>query len=143
MQGAGTSPKTVYRTVDGGQHWTVAATTGPIGGTPNSPTPTVNSGLPIVGYLHYLYFGNALDGWIGIDRSGFFDTTDGGSTWHYAWSSTFPIGTDYAPSLGMLASGFGWLVETDMKGNGATLTSLYTTADNGGKWTEVYRPSRP
>ena len=129
-----------FRTRDGGKHWTVVAATGPV--PRSSPAP---SGLPRVGYVHTLFFSNHRDGWIGIDRGGYWSTTDGGATWKYAWSSSFRIGTDHAPSVGMLPSGFGWALE-DNPSYGNTdhaTTALYTTIDNGAHWREVYPLTTP
>jgi hypothetical protein len=130
------SPKTIYRTQDGGQQWTEVATTGTL------PAKSHRSGLPTVGFVHTLFFASQSDGWIGVDRGGYWRTTDGGATWHYAWSSAFRIGSDRAPSVGMLGTGFGWAVEANPFFGTAdhAPTALYVTTDKGNHWREVYPP---
>ena len=132
---AGTSSKMVFRTQNGGRTWNAVATTGP-------GWSAGQSGLPLVGYVHDLFFLDPRDGWIGIDRGGYFATTDGGSTWHYVWSSAFPIGTDHAPSVGMLSSGFGWAVANNPNygSDSDAVTALYTTENRGRSWRLVYPP---
>lgn len=134
--GAGQSEKPIYRTINDGQHWTLVSSVITGSGLPQKYV----TGLPLTGYVHTLFFANAQDGWLGIDRVGFFATSDGGATWQYAWSSAFPPGADIVSSVGMLPSGSGWVVETNMKGSGATLTDLYTTEDHGATWKDVYPP---
>lgn len=136
--GAGMADKVLYATTDGGSHWSIISTV-----TQSPGGPVVTSGLPLDGYVHDLFFLSPMDGWAAIDRVGVFQTTDGGRTWGFAWPSSFQIGTDNAPSVGFSDKSHGWVVETDMAGSGATLTSLYTTHNAGATWQMVYPAATP
>jgi photosystem II stability/assembly factor-like uncharacterized protein len=135
--GAGTSPKTIYETTDGGAKWKVLASTGV--GVPGGPSST-NSGLSVAGYVHTLFFLNREAGWLGVDRGSYFATTDGGVKWQPVWTTMFPPGNN-SPSVGMLSSGFGWVV-ADMNADGLGNT-LYVTTDQGKHWREVYPVKAP
>ena len=84
---AGSQAKALYRSSDGGAHWRLAAAA-------NAPVLSggkvlgAGGGLPVSGYVtpyslghHNLAVLTANDAWLFPDRSGVFETTDGGETW--------------------------------------------------------------
>jgi photosystem II stability/assembly factor-like uncharacterized protein len=84
---AGTQAKALYRSSDGGAHWVLAAAA-------NAPVLTggqalgAAGGLPAGGYVTPYSLGHEnlavltpTEAWLFPDRSGVFDTTDGGRTW--------------------------------------------------------------
>ena len=84
---AGTQAKALYRSSDGGAHWALAAAA-------NAPVLTggqalgAAGGLPAGGYVTPYSLGHEnlavltpTEAWLFPDRSGVFDTTDGGRTW--------------------------------------------------------------
>jgi photosystem II stability/assembly factor-like uncharacterized protein len=85
--GGGSQAKALYRSADGGQQWTLAAAA-------NAPVLSGNvslaagGGLPVNGYVAPDSLGHenlavlsAQKAWVFPDRSGVFQTTDGGTTW--------------------------------------------------------------
>jgi hypothetical protein len=85
--GSGSQAKALYRSSDGGQHWTLSAAA-------NAPVLSGNvdlaagGGLPVDGYVSPYSLGHENlavltpdDAWLFPDRSGVFRTTDGGRSW--------------------------------------------------------------
>ena len=126
---AGLSAKTLLRTTDAGRVWKAVATTS------GNPRVRVNpdSGLPSMGYVSSLFFVTPEDGWLCGQRMGCLRTADGGVQWVPAASYGLAGGW---LSVGMFASGFGWLVDSHTPLN----SSLLTTANGGKTWTVVYPP---
>jgi len=77
--GAGMDARTLYKTADGGQTWTLIAEGDLPGSSEGSPTPTTNT-LPTSRYSSDLFMLDDTTGWI-ADNVGVFGTTDGGRTW--------------------------------------------------------------
>jgi photosystem II stability/assembly factor-like uncharacterized protein len=84
---AGSQAKALYRSGDGGGHWRLAAAA-------NAPVLSgqtvlgAGGGLPVGGYVTPYSLGHenlavltSTDAWLFPDRSGVFETTDGGKTW--------------------------------------------------------------
>ncbi len=131
-QGAvGEQGKALYRTGDAGVTWTrVAETRGEYGGPPR-PSP-----IPLDGYVAFVVFRSAQVGWIGLERYGVLQTTDGGRTFHPVLLDLAPLGSDNVEAMGMTPSGLGWL----LAGEGPP---LYTTRSAGARWRLAYPPPRP
>jgi Response regulator containing a CheY-like receiver domain and an HTH DNA-binding domain len=78
--GAGSQPKELFSTNDGGQTW--VHLTGSLGfGTGGVPTSSPGQGISIGGYVGPVVFTSDLEGWIASPRAGLLHTSDGGSNW--------------------------------------------------------------
>ena len=125
---AGSQAKALYRSSDGGQHWGLsAAANAPVlsGGRSLSAA----GGLPTSGYVTPYSLGHenlavltTTTAWLFPDRSGVFETTDGGSTW-----------SDVAglPRAGLVDGGTGNVVFVDATHGWVceTGTGLFRTTD--------------
>ena len=110
----------VYRTLDAGSSWSVAAT------------------LP-TDFGFALAFSD-LRRWIGVNDSEVVRTVDGGQTWLHEPAVGLPAG---AGSLQMADAGRGWaLVEMNVcltfKSNCSSRTGLYATTNGGSTWTQLW-----
>ncbi|HVJ49080.1 WD40/YVTN/BNR-like repeat-containing protein [Desulfitobacterium sp.] len=116
--GTGAQGKSLYRTMDGGRHWTEVTTIGFYASEPKN-------GLPGSGYIAGLDFLNAKVGWLAETRGFTYITMDGGHTWK-------GLG-DYrdAPlrELHFLDSKRGYAVYRN---------ALLTTQDGGSTWKQIY-----
>ena len=84
---AGSQAKALYRSSDGGEHWGLAAAANAPVLTGGRVLPSAG-GLPSEGYVTPYSLGHenlavltTKDAWLFPDRSGVFETTDGGRTW--------------------------------------------------------------
>lgn len=119
--GAGRQSKSLYVTADGGQNWSLVASTGTSG---------ASGALPTGGYVHSLFFQSPQVGYLALVRGGFYRTGDGGKTWAPVFLQVVQSGED-ADALGFLPGGFGWLLAGGVPG-------LSVTQDGGRTWQSVY-----
>ncbi len=84
---SGSQAKALYRSSDGGRHWTLTAAANAPVLSGNVALPT-GGGLPVGGYVSPYSLGHQNlavltpdSAWLFPDRSGVFQTTDGGHTW--------------------------------------------------------------
>jgi photosystem II stability/assembly factor-like uncharacterized protein len=129
---AGTQAKALYRSTDGGVQWGLAAAA-------NAPVLSggvvlgASGGLPAVGYVTPYSLGHenlavlsATDAWLFPDRSGVYETTDGGKTWGVVAALS---------KAGLVAGGTGNVVFADATHGWVcvTGTGLWRTTD-GRNW---------
>ncbi|HEY3366772.1 MAG TPA: YCF48-related protein [Symbiobacteriaceae bacterium] len=116
--GAGQQQKSLFRTADGGQHW----------------TPVAAGGLPGSGYVADLFFLDAGHGWFSLTRGGLYATADGGKTWTMVKGLSQP---DSFKVVRFVSLTQGYLIQ-DHGGTG-----LIATTDGGATWAPVYPALRP
>jgi photosystem II stability/assembly factor-like uncharacterized protein len=138
---AGSSGMALYRTVDGGVHWSEVAET-----NPESPQPAGSPGsIPFGGDKGSATFIDATTGWIGSSTAGigplFWVTQDGGSSW-----SLQPLPSTAGllqPSTQVLQvwSGEGALVGVQsFEPSGQSTTTVCITTDAGRSWSQIAMP---
>jgi photosystem II stability/assembly factor-like uncharacterized protein len=120
--GAGSQPKQLFGSADGGASWRLLAGTD-LGG----PT-----GLPIIGYVGELSFPAAMRGWMILNRGGLYTTVDGGRSWHIAMEEpeVNPDDRSVGPMF-FLDAQHGWL---------AVGSRVIRTTTGGATWTAVLLP---
>ncbi|MEX2158317.1 MAG: LuxR C-terminal-related transcriptional regulator [Dehalococcoidia bacterium] len=119
---AGTQPKELFATDDGGLTWrTVSGSLG----VPGQPQRTLEPNeLTWGGYIDDIYFTSSQAGWLTLDRGGLFHSTDGGATWQ-------SLGYfDFGGTLQFIDQRHGWLIRR---------VSPQTTTD-GQTWTPIKTP---
>ncbi|MCL8208205.1 MAG: hypothetical protein K6V97_09075 [Actinomycetia bacterium] len=130
--GAGSQAKVLYRTVDGGRTWTLAAASGPMAGM-TTARPSGAGTLPMGGYVSGLAVFDARDARIALARGGAWATADGGRTWTPVWTATFPPDVRDITDLVMPTPTDG----VALTGRGA----IWITSD-GTTWRRRYPPDR-
>jgi photosystem II stability/assembly factor-like uncharacterized protein len=119
--GAGGQPKYLYRTLDGGRHWTEVAHD--VDGDFSSP----ENGMPVTGYVVGLDFLNCRVGWLTNARGFVCLTTDGGYTWKTLgqYSDLSDSGLQHPDFLDVE---HGFAISSDI---------LMATSDGGVTWRQV------
>jgi photosystem II stability/assembly factor-like uncharacterized protein len=120
------SSKWVYRSYDGGAHWTLMASENI--GNPNEGTGRISS-TGDFGPLSVLA-SEPNRAWLAEDRGGLLVTTDGGATWQFAYGDP-NVDAFGPPFVSFLDASHGW---------SATGDGLWRTTD-GITWTEISQPS--
>ncbi len=133
--GPGVQGKALFHTLDGGANWSLVSSVSLPQSPPSGPI-VPGIGVPLTGFVHTLFFRSAQQGWMGLDRGGIYETTDGGVHWHPVWQPPFAPGADDAFSVGFTDALHGWV----LYGEGPPLS---TTSDGGRTWTIVYPPLSP
>ena len=137
--GPGLTGTALFRTVDGGAHWSQVAATGPTGSQWPGGSGVIPTGCDELSAT----FVNTTTGWItGSCPSGpppFYRTDDGGVTWgnqDLAAASGSPFSqTSFPPSFSSAEDG---TMLTEQVGEAAIATSVYATLDGGEIWSLVY-----
>ena len=110
----GPQAKNLYATRDGGQNWTLVAS-------------STHGALPAGGSIVSLSFTSVRRGFIGLDGNGVLATADGGRTWTRAFTTQVPRGEGRSAAVGFLPNGHGWLVRSAPQ-------PFEVTADGGRTW---------
>ena len=118
--GAGQEPKQLYRTGDGGHHWTLVATA-QITASPRG------TGLSVAGYVGSLATVTGSTAFLALHRLGVTATTDGGRRWTIV--PTLPVAGDLA-TTGFTSSQDGWAEVSQS----ALAVDVYVTTDGGKAW---------
>lgn len=127
--GAGGQEKVIYTSPDGGQTWSVAGSTGPLG---SSATPAPG-GVPQAGYVAQLTLTGSGVGWLALARGTLVVSRDGGRT----WSAVIPIDA-VASGSGIVSVTFstpttGWALASSGGSN-----VIYRTVDGGSVWAPIH-----
>jgi photosystem II stability/assembly factor-like uncharacterized protein len=123
------SPIFIFRTVDGGMHWSQVETT-PARGT------AAPGALPVSCAKYGLAFADSTTGWVAggcVNGGPFFEVShDGGTTWH-------PQSFDCGPGCALNAPQFTSPLDGELvAANGTPL--LFATTDGGRTWTQRAEP---
>jgi photosystem II stability/assembly factor-like uncharacterized protein len=132
--GPGMMGKSMWRTTDGGEHWTVVDSV-------SEPQQQRPGGLPFAGYGSGFHFRTAADGWIALSRAGLVHSQDGGKSWHLLVDDLFhnrtPVldGVDFseATAVQFLTASRGYAI--------VGRTFLVTTDDGGRTWRIIFSPT--
>ncbi len=123
--GAGSGPKAVYVSSDGGHSWQERAND-----TTTPPVGTLSNG----GYAISLATAGPRTGLIGSLRAGILRSTDGGRTWRDVGSSrTCLLQGNGVTELWFVSSSTGWALEENDDG-GTECPLLVRTTDGGATW---------
>lgn len=129
--GAGTGPKAVYVSVDGGTSWGERAN--------DLSTPPVGS-ISGAGYASSLAVTDGGIGLIGSLRAGIIRSVDGGRSWHDVGSNaTCLLEGNGVTELWLLVTGVGWALEENDDG-GPQCPLLIRTTDAGLSWSSESAP---
>lgn len=122
--GAGSQPKAVYHTTDGGRTWVRLAAS-----REWDQTVGQDGGITDSGYLGPMVFTTPRDGWIASARGGLLHSADGGKTWTPA-----PIDAHYFVDVHFADPRDGWALSIEDPG-------LWATSDGGKTWRSIALPS--
>ncbi len=119
--GAGSQPKELFSTNDGGQTWT------PLSGSLTADQGIASPGfdLPVYGYTGQMVFTSDIEGWIASPRAGLFHTSDGGANW------SLSLMDDNLSGVQFIDRDHGWTLD---------LINFWNTADGGVTWQRTSPP---
>ena len=121
--GAGSQPKKLYKTTDGGISWDKISST--------SIPPSKSDGLPMGGYVSDLCFLNEKYGWFTESRGQLFVTSNGGKNWTMV--DNHPVKEWFMSKPFFVDRSEGYVLNFESGRN-----SLLITKDGGLNWKQVY-----
>jgi photosystem II stability/assembly factor-like uncharacterized protein/DNA-binding CsgD family transcriptional regulator len=124
--GAGSQPKEVFSTNDGGQTW--IHLTGSLGfGTGGVPTSSPGQGISVGGYVGPVVFTSDTEGWIASPRGGLLHTSDGGANWSLSLMDDNLSGS----GVQFVDRDHGWTLDP---------INFWSTSDGGDTWQRTSPP---